>query len=171
MFYAYVHARPNTADASGVFYAGKGLERRARSVVRDNRYHTNIVAKYGKSNILVGKFECSSEDIAFELEKGLIKCLRRMGVTLANVTDGGEGNSGLKLSEEARRKVGEAAKRNKGKVRTEEAKRRISSAKRGTVVSEETKRKLSELRKGVHKSEEHKRKLSEACKGKKLRGV
>ena len=28
-----------------------------------------------------------------------------MGVTLANVTDGGEGNSGLKLSEEARRKV------------------------------------------------------------------
>ena len=93
-FSAYVHARPDTVNASGIFYVGKGREKRVKKVARRNPHHKNIVNKYGRENILIGKLECSSEDIAFELEKGLIKCLKRMGVKLTNLTDGGDGVSG-----------------------------------------------------------------------------
>lgn len=93
-YLAYVHARPNTEDASGIFYVGKGRLARAKSLEGRNRHHANVVAKYGSENILVGTFECSSEQTAFDLEVGLIKCLRRMGVSLTNQTDGGEGTSG-----------------------------------------------------------------------------
>src|SRR5690349_5741469 len=94
MFYSYVHARPNTTNVSGIFYVGKGNYNRSSSVTRRNPYHRNIVNKYGKENILVGRIECSTEDIAFELEKGLIKCLKRMNVKLTNMTDGGDGVTG-----------------------------------------------------------------------------
>ena len=106
-FYAYVNARPTTVDASGIFYVGKGSFRRMHSVSKSsgNRHHGNIVAKHGKENILIGGFECSSEDIAFELEKGLIKCLRRMCVSLTNMTDGGEGSSGYSPTKETKEKL------------------------------------------------------------------
>lgn len=99
-YYAYVHARPSTLDASGIFYVGKGSGRRAYSFNRraQNPYYANVVEKNGSP--LIGKLECSSEAIAFELERGLIKCLRKMGVKLTNLSDGGEGQSGYKFSEE-----------------------------------------------------------------------
>ena len=59
-----------------------------------------------------------------------------------------------------------------GKHPSEEAKRKMSEAKKGKKFSEEHKRKMSESRKGKtkgrHHSEEAKRKISEARKGKKL---
>ena len=61
----------------------------------------------------------------------------------------------------------------KGKRHSEEAKRRISEAKKGHEVSAEVRKKISEVHKGnqynlgKHLSEEHKRKLSEAHKDKK----
>jgi len=87
--FAYVHARPDGT----VFYVGKGTRQRAfeMSAGRRSNHHQRIVSKHGKENILVGLMECSSAEIAFELEKGLIKCFRRMGVALCNHTDGGEG--------------------------------------------------------------------------------
>ncbi len=77
MFLTYIHARPD----GRIFYVGKGTSARVSKIdSHHNPHHSNIVAKYGRKNILVGKMECSSEEIAFELEKGLIKCLRRSGV-------------------------------------------------------------------------------------------
>lgn len=105
-FLAYVHARPHATSVSGIFYAGKGKRSRAVDVLQGrNPYHSSIVAKYGAENILVGTIPCSSEKIAFELERGLIKCLRRMGVKLTNMTDGGEGTSGHIRPEEQRRAI------------------------------------------------------------------
>lgn len=55
------------------------------------------------------------------------------------------------------------------KEHTEETKRKISKAhigKRGRVTSEETKKKMSLVRKGKPKSEEHKRKIGSGNKGK-----
>lgn len=101
-FYAYVHARPNSVSSEGIFYVGKGQGKRAKDFSRRNFHHTNTVNKYGVENILVGKIECSSEEIAFDLEKGLIKCLRRNGVKLVNMSDGGEGSSGYVPTEQAR---------------------------------------------------------------------
>lgn len=104
-YYAYVHARPESVDATGIFYVGKGKGRRSHSLVNRSNYHQHIIDKYGAKNILIGKLDCSSEAAAFELEKGLIKCLRYMGITLANATDGGEGTSGLIHSDATKRKL------------------------------------------------------------------
>lgn len=54
---------------------------------------------------------------------------------------------------------------NKGTPQTEEAKRKMSEAKKGNRCSEETKRKISESNKGKFVSEETKRKISEVQKG------
>ena len=126
MFYAYIHCRPDTS----VFYVGKGVGNRAHRITKGrNQHHRNITAKYGKENILVGKLHCSSEEIAFELEKGLIKCLKRSGVNLSNLTDGGEGCSGLIVSDEHKLK--------------------LSMALKGKPLSDETKVKMSKSRKLV----------------------
>lgn len=170
MYYTYVHARPNTEDASGIFYVGKGTLSRAMNVGRRNPHHANIVKKHGKENILVGKFECSSEAIAFELEKGLIKCLRRMGVGLTNQTDGGEGISGLKFSPEARLNLSRAMT---GRSLSEEHKAKIGNAGKGRKHTQETILKLSQLRmgkssprKGKTHTAEARSKLREANLGK-----
>lgn len=103
-YYAYIHCKPDGTP----FYVGKGNAHRARAVRRVNEWHSKIVAKYGAENILVGKMACSTETLAFELEKGLIKCLRRMGRTLVNRTDGGEGASGYVASADTRAKIAAA---------------------------------------------------------------
>lgn len=109
-FYAYVHCRPGAADSSGVFYVGKGKGARYRVLPKRNRYHGFIVDKHGADNIEVAKLECSSEQIAFDLEQGLIKCLKRSGVQLTNMTEGGEGSSGYVMSGEAKAKIAEHAR-------------------------------------------------------------
>lgn len=98
MYYAYVHARPETVNVTGIFYVGKGKGKRCYDLSPRNTYHGNVVNKYGAENILIGKMECSSEAIAFDLERGLIKCLRRLGVRTTNLTDGGEGAGGYKFT-------------------------------------------------------------------------
>ena len=54
----------------------------------------------------------------------------------------------------------------KGKLHTEEHKRKLSEAHKGHRISEETKRKISATLKGKRLSAETKRKISEAYKGK-----
>lgn len=99
-YYTYVHARPESTDATGIFYVGKGKGKRAYDFNRraQNPHYANVVDKHGAPS--VGILPCSSEEMAFDLEVGLIKCLRRMGVTLTNMSDGGEGQSGYRFSEE-----------------------------------------------------------------------
>lgn len=77
-------------------------------------------------------------------------------------------NKGKCLSEEHKKKIGEASKGNKyalGYKHSEEAKNKISEAMKGKPKSYETRKKMSESKKGKHFSEEHKKKLSEAHKG------
>lgn len=93
-YFSYLHAKPNTSDISGIFYVGKGKSNRHLSFKNRSKFHQSVIDKYGADEILVSKIECSSEKIAFDLERGLIKCLRRSGVKLTNLTDGGEGASG-----------------------------------------------------------------------------
>lgn len=122
-FYAYILAKPNTVDISGIFYVGKGSARRLRISAPRNIYCQRVISKYGSDLIQISKFECSSEDAAFELERGLIKCLRRAGVTLTNLTDGGEGCSNP--SEETRKKMSNV---HRGKTLSEEQKASLSAA-------------------------------------------
>ena len=95
-FYAYTHARPD----GSVFYVGKGQGRRAWRMKRENNpHHCNIVAKYGAENIIVATFPAESEEAAFALECRMIKDFRASGLVLANITDGGEGQTGRPVTE------------------------------------------------------------------------
>jgi hypothetical protein len=97
VFGAYLHCKPDATP----FYVGKGDILRAKRILnrRHNRHHMAVVSKYGVEGISVGFIPCSSEQLAFILEVGLIKCLRRAGFRLANRTDGGEGHTGPKSPE------------------------------------------------------------------------
>lgn len=141
MYYAYVHCRPDNS----VFYVGKGSARRAKTLKSNgkrNKYHQRVVSKYGVNNIAVGMIECSSEAVAFELEIGLIKCLKRMGVKLTNMTEGGEGQSGVVQTKEWVKKRSE---KHIGTTRSEETKNKMRIKALGKKVSDETKKKLSEI--------------------------
>lgn len=130
-----------------------------------NPHHTNIVSKYGHDNILICSMECSTEDSAFDLERGLIKRLRAMGVEIVNCTDGGEGVSGLRMSDEAKQKM--RAKKVGRKLSAEHIEK-IRKSQIGKVMSPEAREKVSLARKGAKFSDEHKRKLKEARLGSRL---
>lgn len=132
-FYAYIHARPDGTP----FYVGKGFGKRAHKFEQRTRYHQNIVAQCGGwDKILVSRYPVSSEEFAFEIEKGLIKTLRRMGHKLCNLTDGGEGASGAVVSEETRQKL-------RGRTRSVEAIEAARQSRLGVKHTPESRRKMS----------------------------
>ena len=153
-FYVYEHIR---LDNMTCFYVGKGKGNREDKLTR-NKHHDNISNKYGHAVVTI-KNNLTEEE-AFELERERIEYYvftlgygidiegyenRENNEFLTNMTFGGEGLSGIKFSEETKRKMSEAKRK----------------------MNEETKRKMSEAKKGKHLSEEHKLKISEAHKGKK----
>lgn len=174
MFNAYIHFKPDEVP----FYVGKGNNNRWKSLAPSWRsiYHARVVKKYGAKNILKAKLDCSSEEIAFELERGLIKCFERQGIKLVNFTKGGEGMSGHSPSLETRKKLSDALKgkpkseqakalvglANKGKKRSDAHKLAVSMAQLGRKASEETKAKMSKSAKGKKKSLEVRQKMSQA---------
>jgi len=160
-YYAYVHCKPDGTP----FYVGKGTLRRSRSLSSRNIHHRHTVDKYGAENIVMGRLQCSSDSIAFELEAGIIKCLKRMGVSLTNYTEGGVGAPGVKVSKETREKQ---ARSQRGRKHSEDTKLRIAAShKRRTYpkASEETKIKMAEAHRGRVHSEEAKIKISMSGKG------
>lgn len=148
-FYAYIHCKPDGTP----FYVGKGNDARVSKKKRNhNRHHLSILNKYGEENVLVGKLECSTEGIAFDLERGLIKRLRKMGIDIVNLTDGGEGASGSVRSPETREKMSAAQRGNKkclGVSRSIETRAKMAAGKIGNQwnvgreYSAQTKRKKS----------------------------
>jgi hypothetical protein len=153
--FAYIHCKPNGTP----FYVGKGALRRAKYLGERNPYHQSIVAKYGKENILIGMMECSNSSIAFELEKGLIKCLKASGAKLSNFTDGGEG--GKNPTPETRKRLSDAAKKRGISDACKEAK---VAALKGKKLSEEHKEKLKKAQTGKIFTEEHRRNISISAK-------
>ena len=190
-FYIYAHIR---LDNNTCFYIGKGKGNRKDMPTR-NKHHDRISERYGHKVIIIKNN--LTEKKAFELERDMIKyCVFNLGYGidiegyrdysnkkyLTNCTWGGEGVSGIRLSEEAKLKIslankGKNAGKNHylyGKQLSEETKRKISESKKGKNRplygkhyslygkhhSEETKLKMSESHKGIRHSEETKLKLS-----------
>ena len=86
------------------------------------------------------------------VEKDVILELRYFGEKLVNMTNGDEGISGCKLSDEAKAKISIAKKGNNnilGKTHSKETKEKISAIKKGNTYrlgkthSEESKEKMS----------------------------
>ena len=158
-FYIYEHIRKDTGV---VFYVGKGHGKRHCSKQNRNKYWVNVVAKAGgfDSRII---YTNSSEELILLAEVEKINQLRMLGLELVNLTDGGEGITGLKHSEKSKKLISEKLK---GRTLSEEHKRKMSVSHTGKSFSEEHKRKMSEVQKGRTFSEEHRKKISEAKKGK-----
>jgi hypothetical protein len=100
-FYVYIHRR---ASNGAVFYVGKGVNDRAwqASPRRRSAHWRSIVKKHGLVVEIVA--DGLQEWYAHELERELIALYGRRDLGLGpliNLTDGGEGGSGRKLSAES----------------------------------------------------------------------
>ena len=162
-FYVYAHIR---LDKMETFYIGKGKGERAYDLER-NDHHDNISNEYGHAVIIIE--DNLTEDEAYWLERDIIEdYVFNLGYGidikgyddynhelphLTNMNWGGRGvTSGIKHSEETKRKIGEKnSKALKGKKHSEEHKKKIGEAhkgkpspNKGKKASEETKRKMSE---------------------------
>ena len=156
--YVYTHAKPDTEDEFGIFYVGKGIGRRARRFAGRSPYHKNMVAKYGKENIIVRivkEFEKEVDALAYEIE--LINKLKGMNIELVNFTDGGEGWTGAYHSEETKLILSEKSKGNKnciGRVYTEQMRLNMSIAQKNSPKKEAANKSQSEKKKGKKQSAE-----------------
>lgn len=149
MFYVYEHIRP---DTNQVFYVGKGHGYRLTSTKNRNKYWQNIVNKASFNAVKV--VEHDSEELILLAEIERIDQLRKLGFKLVNVTDGGQGISGLKHSEESKKKMSDSRKLIVPHKHTDETKEKIRKANTGVVFTEERKQKISKARKG-HKMLSH----------------
>lgn len=149
-FYTYIHTR---SDTNTIFYVGKGKGRRAwLKSDRNNHWH-NVVNKAGYSVAVCSYWETEQE--ALEHEKFLIGCFKEMSYILTNKTDGGEGTSGYRHTEETKAKM-------VGRKHTERTKQAIASYQRGRTpqkLTEETKAKIREAKLGKKHTEEAKARM------------
>ena len=155
MTYAYLHCKPDGTP----FYVGKGAWRRVQYFGERNPHHQNVVAKYGRDQLSFGALECSDDATAYELEQGLIKCLRNMGVALTNLTAGGDGGRSPTL--ETRAKLSAAARKRGVSVACQEAKVR---AKTGKPLTPEQREILRQRQTGKVFTEEHRLNISISAK-------
>ena len=167
MFCVYEHIRP---DTNKVFYVGKGSGCRAQSKHGRNNHWNNIVAKAGgfSVNILVDNVD---EEFAFLAEMERIGQLNRLGYKLANKTEGGEGPSGMRHTDEAKKKIADAQRGDKhwtvGYEITEEHREKLKQARAKLVFTDEIRAKISEASKRRVYTEETKAKMSQSKSGRK----
>lgn len=120
-YYVYLYLKPDGTP----FYVGKGREDRwkfhlaeaQKKTTKDkNKLKINTIkkiVKQGKEPIVKFVDINISEEQAFELECFLINEIGRVDLgtgTLTNLTNGGEGTSGHKHTEESKQKIGESVK-------------------------------------------------------------
>lgn len=165
LFYVYVHRR--STDGT-IFYVGKGKGRRSHSRAGRNQYWKNIAAKHGFDVEIISVGHTEGE--AFTIEKKMIADLRAAGSRLSNITDGGEGASGNKHTDEFKTSQSRRHKGNKhclGRVQTEDEKAVRASwfSKLSPAEQDEHRRKSGASLKGVKKSPETIARMSAAQKG------
>jgi hypothetical protein len=129
-FYTYAYLREDRTP----YYIGKGSEnriyKRSKKCIKPPKDKSRII--YLKQNL--------TEEEAFKHEKYMITVLGRIDLgtgILHNRTDGGDGLSGIIISEETKRKMSEMRKGkvppNKGIPHTNETKEKISIANTGKI--------------------------------------
>lgn len=165
MFCVYQHIRP---DTNAIFYVGKGSLRRANSRHRRNEHWKSVVAKSGgfATQVVIDGVD---EELAFLVEIELIDQLHRLGLRLTNKTNGGEGPSGHRHTDEAKRKISEAQRGEKhwtyGKEITPEHRAKLRQARAKLVFTDEIRAKISEAGKRRVYTDETRAKMSKAKQG------
>lgn len=162
-YYVYEHWR---LDRDECFYVGKGTGYRAYSCASRNKFHKAICEKLKN---IGSAFEVRivasglTEEEAFSIEIKRIQFWREAGADLANATRGGEGVSGLVMSDAAREKM---RLRKLGKKQTPEQIEKRIAPLRGRKQSPEAIEKSAQHRRGRKHSAGAKEKMSAAHKGK-----
>ncbi len=154
-FYVYVYLRE---DRYTPYYVGKGQGSRDT----DKRYK-GVKPPKDKTRIVRVK-EGLTEEESFDLERTLIRFWGRKteGGVLHNLTEGGEGTSGLVRTQE-----------NKDKIRSYRTGRKLSKEHIESIrkskqnISEETRQKLREKKLGRKLTEEHKKNIGKGHLGQK----
>jgi len=166
-FYVYVHKYASGPKCGQVFYVGKG--RYGRSIDRRSRnpHWKNIVNKYGHTVEILARFHI--EECAFSFERALIAFYGREN--LCNLSDGGEGCSGVKRSEKTKRKL---SKSKIGKILSDDHKesiRRKTQSKKhrnklsSILLSDGVREKLVKSANRQFETEDKKAKHTKACGG------
>lgn len=164
-FYVYEHWR---TDKNTCFYVGKGCRRRAWTMANRPKHHVNLQHKLRRNGaaVVVQIFaEDLSEEQAFTLERQRIAYYRGLGADLLNRTDGGEGPTGLRLSEEAKAKISAARK---GKVLSAEHRAKLAEGQRRRFSRPEELQKLKERNRGRKASPETIEKRAAKLRGRKM---
>jgi len=171
------------------FYIGKGNKNRLKRTLycKNNNYLKQseikkvkkITGKYPTIKVLVK----SSEEYCFDIEKKLIKHygkrIDNSGI-LCNMSDGGDGAAGLKISEKRKQQLSIFMKKN-NPMQNPEYRKKVSESKIGSknpmygrVVSDEERKKTSMFFSGKNhplygkpRTKETKEKISKALKGRK----
>jgi len=170
LYYVYAHYKPTEAEP---FYIGKGSGKRLLDKQHRSDWWINIVNKHG----FVAKklIENLSHEEALKKEAELIRQFGRRNINtgcLINLTDGMDGSA--KLSEETKQKMSDAAR---GRRWSDEYKSMFSQIRkechkknpdkyRGRIYTEETRRKIGEKSMKKIYTEEYRKKLSIATSGK-----
>lgn len=158
VYYVYLH---NKKSNGITFYVGVGKGKRCKNFTnrsawwKATRDKHGVVVKILKSNL---SFEESRD-----LEIKTILKLRSEGNILCNITDGGGGRRGFKLSDDVKKRISESnIGKNKGKKASLETKAILSALRVGKKRKPETLKKMSEAQKGIPK------KYPSPMKGKKM---
>jgi hypothetical protein len=166
--YAYLRSKDSaTAKAGTPYYIGKGVRNRGQLQHRNIKSKKGVWTPSEKSRIVI----CESgltELGAFALERRLIRWYGRKDLNtgiLCNRTNGGDGATGVIISERQKDRIreGNARRKERGEYgHSEQARRNISQAqigkKRGPM-SEQQAKAISLARKGKPLSESHKQSL------------
>lgn len=138
-FYVYVWYR---GDNNEPFYVGKGTRNRFSLVHGRNDYFMKVYRKHGGKPVKL--IEHLTEQEAMEKEIELIKQYREI-YPLTNITNGGEGTSGLKHSEKTKRKLSGQSKK---QWSNPEMRKKLCESRRKTHSDPEFRANMSRVKKG-----------------------
>ena len=173
--YIYRHIR---LDKNEPFYIGIGTDskyQRAYSKQSRNIFWNRVVSKtdYEVEILLdnLTKDEAKIKEIEFIALYG--KKIDKTGI-LTNISDGGDGNSGCKHTEEAKLKIGlsnkfkDYSKFDRSYMQTKEYKDKVSKINKGRKMPDSMRQKVSDRMKNRIVSEKEKDRLRSSMLGKKM---
>lgn len=167
IFYVYLHKR---ATDGSIFYVGKGSGNRSTDFTHRSLHWKYVANKYGV--VVDIALDNLSEDEAFAEEVRLIALHGRKDKksgTLVNKSDGGEGPSGMRLSDDARRIISQRQLGDSNIAKRPEVRKKLSAAMaaHGNPMSDPIVRaKSAASRVGIKISSETRLKLSKSHLGK-----
>jgi NUMOD3 motif len=172
-YYVYEHWR---LDINECFYVGKGHGDRAYKKQKRNKLHVAIVDKLAREgsayDVRIAVLNLSEED-AFRIERERIAFWRNDGADLANLTSGGQGQSGYSPTAETRRKLSELNKGKPSPFRGRKHKPETiaifveKAKKRGPPEqTPEVKKKIVAFHTGRRRSDATRERISQSLKGK-----